>query len=98
MSTKKQNKTNARAFQIAFSDNGWDDYQHWKTNDSRISKKVDALIKECLRTPYEGTGKPEALKGDLSGFWSRRITHEHRLVYLYEDGQLYVLQCRYHYD
>ena len=100
MSTKKQqNKESARsAVTVAFTTNGWDEYEHWKTADSDIFDKIDALIKECLRTPFKGTGKPESLSGDLSGFWSRRITREHRLVYLYEGGVLTIIGCRFHYD
>ncbi|SDJ64110.1 toxin YoeB [Pseudomonas delhiensis] len=96
---KKRNKAGARkTVSVAFTDHGWDDYQYWKGQDPKISAALDRLIGECLRTPFSGTGKPEALKGNLTGFWSRRITHEHRLVYLFEDGQLFIVQCRYHYD
>jgi toxin YoeB len=96
--TKQRNKESARiAFKIAFTDEGWEDYQHWKDNDFAISEAVDKLLAEIVRTPFSGTGKPEALKGDLSGYWSRRITKEHRLVYFYEAGSLTVLACRYHY-
>ncbi|MCO6059825.1 Txe/YoeB family addiction module toxin [Pseudomonas sp. MOB-449] len=100
MSTKKkqQNKQQARTtVAVSFTPHGWDDYQHWKVHDRDIHDKIDALISDCLRSPFKGIGKPEPLVGDLSGFWSRRITQEHRLVYLYEDGQLFILQCRYHY-
>lgn len=97
--TKQQNKEKTRnTVAISFTDHGWEDYEHWKTMDRDILDKVDALIKECLRTPFKGTGKPESLSGDLSGFWSRRITREHRLVYLYEDGTLTIIGCRFHYE
>lgn len=97
--TKQRNKQVARHdVSVSFTPNGWKDYQYWKASNEAISAAVDRLIGECLRTPFSGTGKPEALKGDLSGFHSRRITKEHRLVYLYEEGTLTILACRYHYD
>ncbi|MFA6058413.1 MAG: Txe/YoeB family addiction module toxin [Taibaiella sp.] len=75
----------------------WEDYLYWQKNDKSILKKVNTLIKESMRTPFEGTGKPEALKENLAGFWSRRINLEHRLVYKVEDEAIFILQCRYHY-
>lgn len=75
----------------------WEDYLHWQQNDKSTLKKINALIKESMRTPFEGTGKPEALKENLKGFWSRRINLEHRLVYRVEEDAIYILQCRYHY-
>lgn len=75
----------------------WEDYQYWLTNDKKTLKKINRLIKECQRTPFTGTGKPEPLKENFSGFWSRRITGEHRLVYKVENNVLYIAQCRYHY-
>lgn len=97
--SKQRNKTEARnTVSVAFTSEGWDDYSHWGKNDADIFERLNSLIGECRRTPFKGTGKPEPLKGDLSGFWSRRITREHRLVYLYEGGQLTILQCRFHYD
>lgn len=97
--TKTANKQQARTTtKVSFTDHGWDDYQHWKRLDGKVSESIDRLIQECIRTPFSGTGKPEGLKGNLSGFWSRRITREHRLVYMYEDGQLFILACRYHYE
>ncbi len=75
----------------------WEDYLYWIETDRKILKKLNALIKECQRTPYTGTGKPEELKQNLSGFWSRRINDEHRLVYKVEGNVLYIVQCRYHY-
>lgn len=96
--TKQRNKQEARnGVSIAFTPNGWKDYQHWKANDEAISAAVDRLILECLRTPFSGAGKPEALEGVLSGYHSRRITIEHRLIYHYEAGTLTILACRYHY-
>jgi toxin YoeB len=75
----------------------WEDYLYWQKNDKSILKKTNALIKESMRTPFEGTGKPEALKENLAGLWSRRINLEHRLVYKVEDEAIFILQCRYHY-
>lgn len=96
---KQRNKTEARStVSISFTSEGWEDYSHWRENDADIFQRLNALLGECLRNPFKGTGKPEPLKGDLSGFWSRRITREHRLVYLYEGGTLTILQCRFHYD
>ena len=82
---------------IYWDKTAWEDYQYWVTNDRKIQRKINALIKECQRTPFAGTGKPESLKQNLSGFWSRRITGEHRLVYKAENDILYIAQCRYHY-
>lgn len=99
MKSKQRNKTEARnSVSVAFTSEGWEDYCHWKDADTDVFATINALIRECLRTPFKGTGKPEPLKGDLSGFWSRRITREHRLVYLFEGRQMTILQCRYHYD
>ncbi|GGH49109.1 Txe/YoeB family addiction module toxin [Frigidibacter albus] len=81
----------------AFWDRAWDDYLYWQATDKATLRKINALIKECLRHPFEGTGKPEPLKGDLAGFWSRRIDREHRVVYRATAGTLQILQCRYHY-
>jgi len=82
---------------LAFTPNAWEDYLHWQAHDRAMLKKVNALVQDALRTPFEGLGKPEALRFDLAGKWSRRINAEHRLVYMVEGGQLIVLQCRYHY-
>jgi toxin YoeB len=82
---------------IIFLSTGWEDYLFWQQNDRKTLKKINELIKESIRTPFEGTGKPEPLKHVLSGWWSRRINLEHRLVYRVEDDSLYILQCRYHY-
>ena len=82
---------------LTFFPDGWEDYQHWRANDKVMTRKVNALIKECLRQPFQGTGKPEPLKGDISGFWSRRIDREHRLVYRVTATALEIAQCRYHY-
>lgn len=82
---------------IVFLTNGWEDYLYWQKQDKKILKKVNELIKDCQRSPFDGIGKPEALKNDLSGWWSRRITQEHRLVYRVESNLLYIAQCRKHY-
>lgn len=76
---------------------GWDDYLYWQQTDKRILRKINSLIKEIERTPFEGTGKPEPLKHNLSGWWSRRLDLEHRLVYRIESESIIILQCRYHY-
>lgn len=76
----------------------WDDYLYWQTQDKKTLKRINNLILECLRTPFEGTGKPEPLKANLSGFWSRRIDEKHRLVYTASDERLTIIQCRFHYD
>jgi len=82
---------------IIFLDAGWEDYLYWQSVDKAMLKKVNAMIKEIERTPFEGTGKPEALKHNLAGWWSRRINLEHRLVYKVENDAVVILQCRYHY-
>lgn len=82
---------------IVFMDDAWDDYLYWQQQDKVLLKKINGLIKEIRRTPYQGMGKPEALRENLSGFWSRRINQEHRLVYKVEADAVFILQCRYHY-
>ncbi len=82
---------------IAFEDAGWEDYQYWQKEERMILKKINQLIRDIQRKPFDGIGKPEALKNDLSGFWSRRITDEHRIVYRIEDDELIIAQCRGHY-
>ncbi len=82
---------------VCFDPAAWDQYVGWQSQDKAIVKKVNALIKECLRHPFEGTGKPGPLRGDLAGYWSRRITREHRLVYKVTDEALIIIQCHYHY-
>lgn len=83
---------------IIFSKNAWEDYSFWQAEDKRILKKINALIKDIQSNPYSGTGKPEPLKYDLAGLWSRRIDHEHRLVYQINENELLIYSCRYHYD
>ncbi len=82
---------------LIWSTSSWEDYLYWQKVDKKIAKRIKGLIKSCMLTPFEGIGKPEALKGDLQGYWSRRITSEHRLVYKYENDQLLIAACRYHY-
>jgi toxin YoeB len=82
---------------LSWDHEAWTDYIFWQHTDKKILKKINELIKECLRTPFEGKGKPEPLKRNLSGLWSRRITHEHRLVYEVKTGFIHILQCRFHY-
>jgi len=82
---------------IQFQQSAFNDYQQWATDDKKIFSKIGSLIKEVTRTPFTGTGKPEPLKGNLSGFWSRRITDEHRLVYKVEKDILYIAGCKSHY-
>jgi len=98
MKAKQRNKQAARLVSIAFTQEGWEDYRYWQDVDPDTLLKINDLIDSCMRTPFAGIGKPEALKGDLSGFWSRRINQKDRLVYLFESGTLTVLQCRFHYD
>lgn len=86
-----------------FTENGWEDFQYWIETDSSIVEKIKDLLNEIRRTPFQGVGKPEPLRFDLKGFWSRRISGEHRLVYKVEgkkgvDQKCYFLQCRFHYD
>ncbi|MCP4405657.1 MAG: Txe/YoeB family addiction module toxin [bacterium] len=83
---------------IRFTQEAWGQYLYWQQYDKKILKKINQLIKECLRHPYEGTGKPEPLKGDLAGCWSRRISGADRLVYRVDDETLSILACRFHYD
>jgi len=77
--------------------NAWQDYCFWQAQDKKTLRRINKLLDSCLRTPFEGIGKPEALKGDLSGFWSRRIDEQHRLVYQPNDSSIIVIACRYHY-
>jgi toxin YoeB len=76
----------------------WDDYLYWQGQDKKTLKKINALIKSARRLPEEGPGKPEPLKGTLSGFWSRRIDGKNRLIYRADRNILYIISCRFHYD
>ena len=83
---------------VSFSPKAWAHYLYWQETDRDILHKINDLIRECTRTPHKGTGKPEALKNELRGFWSRRINHEHRLVYQVQGETLFIAACRYHYE
>jgi toxin YoeB len=82
---------------LVFAEQAWEDYLHWQHTDQKILKRINALISETARTPFAGTGKPEALKHALAGYWSRRINDEHRMVYRVEGNALLIAQLRYHY-
>jgi toxin YoeB len=82
---------------LIFAPQAWEDYLYWQNHDKKLLSKLNGLIKEISRTPFEGTGKPEPLKGDLTGWWSRRINREHRIVYRVTGDALQIAQCRYHY-
>ena len=82
---------------LIFRPTAWEQFLFWQAADKATVRKINGLIKECLRHPFEGTGKPEPLKGDLAGCWSRRIDREHRLVYRIVNEDLEILSCRYHY-
>ena len=82
---------------LSWTDLAWSDYLYWQANDKKICKKINELIKDIKRNPFEGLGKPEPLRFELAGKWSRRINSEHRLVYQHQDKELIILQCRYHY-
>lgn len=86
------------ARRLTFTSTAWEDYLYWQSHDKQILKKINQLIKDCQRSPFDGIGKPEPLKRDLSGAWSRRITDEHRLVYIVTDDELRISNCRYHYQ
>ena len=81
-----------------FVDESWEDYQYWLKTDKKILSRINDLIKDISRTPYTGLGKPEPLKYKYKGFWSRRITDEHRLIYQVKGNELLILKCRFHYD
>jgi toxin YoeB len=83
---------------ISFVEKSWEEYNFWQTEDKKVFKKIQRLIKETVRDPFGGIGKPEPLKNNLNGYWSKRITDEHRLVYKVEQNQLIIISCRYHYD
>jgi len=82
---------------LVFHDQGWEDFAYWVANDRAITKRVLRLVEDVLRDPFDGIGKPEPLKHTMPGAWSRRITDEHRLVYLVTDKDIVILQARYHY-
>ncbi len=82
---------------LSFSDDAWDDYVYWQGQDKKILKNINKLIIEIQRSPFEGLGEPEPLKYNWSGYWSRRITIEHRIIYKVTDNTLLIAQCRYYY-
>jgi toxin YoeB len=82
---------------LAWTKEAWTDYLYWQSQDKKTLKRINKLIKDALKTPFDGIGKPEPLKENLSGFWSRRIDHSNRLVYAVDDNQLTIISCRYHY-
>ena len=82
---------------ISFRERAWKDYLYWQETDKQILKRINALIKDIQRSPFDGLGKPEPLKHQFSGFWSRRIDHCHRLVYCIENETILIAQCRDHY-
>ena len=82
---------------LVFAEQAWEDYLYWQATDRKLLKRIHTLIKEASRTPFEGSGKPEALKHALSGYWSRRINDEHRMVYKVESNSLLIAQLRYYY-
>jgi toxin YoeB len=83
---------------LIFVDESWEDYQYWLKTDKKILSRINDLIKDISRTPYTGIGKPEPLKYKYKGFWSRRITDEHRLIYQVKGDELLIVKCRFHYD
>jgi toxin YoeB len=82
---------------LIFSENAWEDYLYWQRTDRKLLKRINSLIHAIQRSPFDGIGKPEPLKHALSGYWSRRINDEHRLVYKVENGSLLIAQLRHHY-
>ena len=82
---------------LIFSEHAWEDYLYWQRTDRTILQRINTLIREIQRAPFRGIGKPEPLKHGLAGYWSRRITDEHRIVYKIEGDSLFIAQLRYHY-
>lgn len=82
---------------LAWTEAGWSDYVYWQTQDKKTLKRINKLVENILRSPFEGIGKPEALKENLSGFWSRRIDDTNRLVYAVNDSHVTIIACKYHY-
>jgi len=82
---------------LIFSDHAWEEYLYWQATDPKLSARINTLIKDIKRSPFKGIGKPEALKHSFSGYWSRRINDEHRLVYKVTDDAILIAQLRYHY-
>lgn len=84
--------------ELVWDPGSWEDYIYWQNTDKKILFRINELIRDTIRSPFKGIGKPEPLKGNLSGCWSRRINDEHRLVYAVREKRLHILQCRFHYD
>jgi toxin YoeB len=82
---------------LIFSENAWEDYLYWQNTDKQILKRINELIKDIQKNKHKGIGKPEPLKHNLSGYWSRRINNEHRLIYKIEEDKIMIAQLRYHY-
>lgn len=82
---------------LVFAENAWEDYLYWQKTDKKLLKRINVLIKDIQREPFEGIGKPEPLKHALSGYWSRRINDEHRIVYKIDNDSVLIAQLRYHY-
>lgn len=82
---------------LIFSEQAWDDYLYWQKIDKKLLERINAVIKDISRSPFEGIGKPEPLKNALSGYWSRRLNDEHRIVYKIYDGSMFIAQLRFHY-
>ena len=83
---------------IIFTHSAWRDYVWFQEQERKLVKRINQLIKETIRSPFAGIGKPEPLKGDLSGYWSRRVTHEHRMVYTVKENDLVIIALRFHYQ
>lgn len=83
---------------IVFTDVSWEDYLYWQKNDKQKAKRVNELIRDIARNPFDGIGKPEALRYNYTGFWSRRIDEEHRLIYRVVENEIQIVKCRFHYD
>ena len=83
---------------ISFSESGWEDYLYWQTEDKKTLKRINQLLQDILRNGYDGIGKPEPLRENLSGYWSRRVDSTNRLVYRISEDVIEVVSCRYHYD
>lgn len=83
---------------LIWSEKSWEDYLYWQNHDKKILKKINSLIKDIKREPFDGLGKPEPLRYELAGCWSRRITDEHRVVYEVEDQSIHIVSCRFHYS
>ncbi|PTN12699.1 Txe/YoeB family addiction module toxin [Nitrosomonas aestuarii] len=82
---------------LSWAEKAWEDYLYWQQTDKTVLKRINTLIKDIKREPFDGLGDPESLKHNWSGYWSRRINREHRLVYRVKDDSLIIVQCRYHY-